>query len=120
MSFQRVAGTLDPNEFIIAPPVAALDEFTMTDDDGSFVAKIDETFIDKFVNRMNEREALTGDLSPLVIGHTPNPADGFVPETEQPPIVGFARSWFKALLGNTGRYAAFFTPSATKSGQFRA
>lgn len=114
MSFARIAGTLDPNEYVIAPPVAALDEFRMTDEDGSFVAQIDESFIDKFVNRMNEREQLTGDLCPLVIGHTPDASEGYVPETNQPPIVGFARSWFKAPLGNTGRYAAYFTPWVRK------
>lgn len=108
--FQPVAANLDPKDYIIAPPVAAIDEFRMTDDDGSFVADINESFIDKFVQRMNEREQLTGDLCPLVVGHTPDPSDGFVPEINQPPIVGFARSWFKAPLGNTGRQAAFFTP----------
>ena len=101
---------LNPDEYVLAPPCAALDEFTMTDDDGSFVAKIDESYLDKFVKHMNDREQLTGDLCPLVIGHTPDAGDGYVPETDQPPIVGYARSWFKAPLGNTGRYAAFFTP----------
>lgn len=110
-----VAPTLDPRDFVVAPPVAALDEFTMRADDGSFVAQINESFIDRFVARMNEREHTTGDLAPLVIGHTSDPEDGFVPETAQPPVVGYARGWFKDELGTTGRKAAFFTPWIMKA-----
>lgn len=104
--FQPVANTLDPKDFVIAPPVAAIDEFRMTNDAGNFVADVNADFLQKLVDHMNDREAQTGDLAPLVIGHT---VDG-VPETEGPPVVGFARSWFIAPLGNTGRLAAFFTP----------
>lgn len=106
MPFYPVANTLDPADFHIAPPVAALDEFRMSNDAGAFVVDITADFLVKFVDHMNDREASTGDLAPLVIGHT---VDG-IPETDGPPLVGFARNWFVAPLGNTDRQAAFFTP----------
>lgn len=106
MPLDRVAATLNPGDFLIAPPVAALDEFRMTNDDGSFVADITPDFLQKLVDHMNAREADTGDLAPLVIGHT---VDG-QNETDSPPVVGYARSWFIAPLGNTQRLAAYFTP----------
>jgi hypothetical protein len=104
MSFQPVANTLNPEEFVVAPHVAALDEFRMTNSDGSFAADITPKFLERFVAHMNERETATGDLCPLVIGHT---MDG-IPETEQPPVVGFARNWHLGELGSTGRKCAFF------------
>lgn len=101
---QAVAQTLDPSQFVIAPHVAALDEFKMSDPDGTFVADITPEYLTKFVKHMNEREALTGDLSPLVIGHTKSGER----EIDSPPLVGFARNWHLGELGNTGRQCAFF------------
>ncbi len=95
---------LDPNDYTIVPHVAAVDEFVMRNDDGSFVANINEPFLDRLVARMNAREADTGDLCPLVIGHT---EDG-EREVDAPPVVGFARNWRKDVLFNTSRKAAFF------------
>ena len=97
-------GTLDPSQFTVVPHVAILDEFTMTTDDGSFLAKIDEAYLDQLIAHMNERERLTGDLSPIVIGHT---TDDPQPEIQGPLLVGFARNWVKGPLGETGRQAAF-------------
>lgn len=96
--------SLDPNDFIVVPHVAALDEFKLTNEDGSFIADINADFLKKLVERMREREEKTGDLCPIVIGHT---QDG-LPEIEQPPLIGFARNWHLDTLGNTGRLAAFF------------
>jgi hypothetical protein len=96
--------TLDPKLFTVAPHTAAVDTFRMTNADGTFVADITDEFIDRLVEHMNERERLTGDLTPLVIGHT---VDG-QPETEAPPVVGYARNWHAGPLGETGRKAAFF------------
>lgn len=95
---------LDPSEYVVAPHTAALDEFRMTNDSGDFVANITPEYLNRLVAHMNDRETATGDLSPIVIGHTMNG----LPETEQPPLVGFARNWHIGTLGNTGRKCAFF------------
>ncbi len=71
--------------------------------DGGFVAQITPEFIDRLIAHMQERETLTGDLCPVVIGHT---QDGAF-EVDQPPLVGYARNWHKGLLGDTGRQCAF-------------
>ena len=104
MPLATVGADLDPAQFVVVPHVAALDTFRMTNDDGTFVADITEKYLDKLIAHMAEREAATGDLCPIVIGHTMNG----VPETEQPPLVGFARNWHKGILGATGRPCAFF------------
>ena len=98
---------LNPSEFVIVPHVCALDEFVMRDESGGFVATINESYIDKFVAHMNAREATTGDLSPLVIGHTQTG----LPEQEQPAVVGYARNWVKGPWTQTDGSqvtAAFF------------
>ena len=101
---KHVSADLDPAEFVVVPHTAALDEFKMTADDGSFVADITPKFLEKLVVHMNERESATGDLCPIVIGHTQSD----LPETQQPPVVGFARNWHLGTLGATGRQCAFF------------
>lgn len=103
MPLQHV-DTLDASKFTVAPHVGGVDTFRMKNADGTFVADLNDEFIDKLVEHMNERERLTGDLSPIVIGHT---EDG-QPEVEAPPVVGFARNWHSGVLGNTGRKCAFF------------
>ena len=102
---------LDPADYVIIPHVAILDEFRMTAADGSFVADITPEFIDKLIAHMSEREALTGDLCPLVIGHT---QDG-EREVDAPPLVGYARNWHRGFLGDTGRVCAFFDAWVLKS-----
>src|ERR1700721_2601381 len=97
-------GILSPDQFVVVPHVAVLDTFRMTDDSGAFMANIDSAYIDKFVAHMNERERLTGDLSPLTIGHT---SDDPQPEIDSPQIVGYARNYTKDKLGETDRDAAF-------------
>ncbi len=104
MPLAHPGAALDPSQFVIAPHVAILDTFRMTNPDGSFAADITEAFLDRLIAHMAERELATGDLCPLVIGHTQNG----LPETEQPPLVGYARNWHKGVLGNTGRPCAFF------------
>jgi len=108
---KNVATTLEPNDYVVVPHVAILDTFRMTNGDGSFVADITDGFLDKLIEHMNGREALTGDLCPLVIGHT---QDG-LPEIDQPPLVGYARNWHKGVLGDTGRSCAFFDAWVLKS-----
>lgn len=102
--------TLDPREFTVAQPTAAVDTFEMTNDDGSFVTTIDERFIDRLCANMNAREERTGDLCPLVIGHTPPLGTHIEDEENANPLVGYARNWRKGTLGNTGRPAAIFDP----------
>ena len=94
---------LDPADYVVVPHVGAVDTFRMTNHDGSFVADITEAFLDRLIEHMNERERLTGDLAPLVIGHT---KDG-EPEIASPPLVGYAKHWHKGILGETGRPCAF-------------
>lgn len=101
---EHIALGLNPSDFQVVPRVAALDEFRMTDPDGTFVANITPEYLTKFVAHMNERESLTGDLSPIVIGHTKSGER----EIDAPPLVGYARNWSLGELGATGRKCAFF------------
>lgn len=98
-----MAPPLNPSDYTIVPHLAILDEFQMVNDDGSFSANITPVFLDRLCDHMNEREQLTGDLSPIVIGHTKDQE----PELTGPPVVGFARNWHRGVLGATGRQAAF-------------
>lgn len=91
---------LDPNEYEVFPSVPVVDEFRMTDAEG-FVAQLDSRWIELTCSRMNEREATTGDLSPIVLGHT----DEETGENNQPQLVGFARNWKSGPFFNTGRTA---------------
>ena len=95
---------LNPADYTVVPHVAAVDEFVMRNDDGSFVANVNAQFLTRLVARMQQREDETGDLAPIVIGHT---TDG-QPETLSPPVVGYARNWHVGPLFNTNRKAAFF------------
>lgn len=101
---QKPVSVLDPTCFKVVPHVGALDTFQLHNDDGSFRADITEAFLDRLIAHMNERERLTGDLAPLVLGHTKRGE----PALAGPPLVGFARNWHKGTLGETGRACAFF------------
>lgn len=94
---------LDPNDFEIVPHVAVVDEFRMSDSSGGMVTLVDAKFLSLTCARMNEREIQTGDLSPLVIGHTGEDT----PEHDQPQIVGYARNWVVDPFFETGRQASF-------------
>lgn len=100
------AADLDPNDFVIVPHVAVLDEFDMTDDSGEVIARIDKYYIAKVVARMNERETTTGDLTPGVIGHTKDNPQG-EDELRGPPVVLWARNWVQDPFFDTGKTAAF-------------
>jgi hypothetical protein len=99
-----VAMPLDPSKFVIVPETAIVDEFRMTNGDGAFVANIDEAFLAKLVAHMNDRERSTGDLCPVIIGHTP---DEPFNEEDGPAVIGYLRNWRVADLFDTGRKAAF-------------
>jgi hypothetical protein len=96
---------LNPDDFVIVPNVYVLDEFEMTDDDGKVVARIDEVFIRKLVARMVERENVTGDLCPFVIGHTKDNPQGD-DEINGPKLVGYFRNWKQIPFFDTGKTAA--------------
>lgn len=64
-------------------------------------AKIDKTFLDRCATNMNAKFARTGDLAPIVIGHTVTGA----PETEQPPLVGYLHNY--SVEPYDGRHALF-------------
>jgi len=55
----------------------------------------------RIANNANKRVTDTGDMVPLVIGHT----DDDKPETKQPPLVGFASNFDVQPLFDTGREA---------------
>lgn len=95
---------LDPAEYTVFPHVAVVDEFRMTDPSGGYVVSVDERFLDKLVARMSDRELRTGDLCPVIIGHTIE--DGRT-EVDQPQIVGYLRQWVKDDFFQTGKKAAF-------------
>lgn len=96
---------LDLSEFVVVPNVFVLDEFDMTDDDGQVIARIDAKFIEKLVARMQERERDTGDLCPIVIGHTKdNPQGG--DEVNGPPLIGYFVNWKQIPFFDTGKTGA--------------
>lgn len=76
----------DPAEYTktTAPVV---DAFTYSN--GDISTTLTDEFIDKTCRRMNERFESTGDLCPLVVGHT---IDG-APEHDQPQKVGYLSNW---------------------------
>lgn len=93
---------LDPKDYRVFPAVFVVDEFRMTDDTGGLVTVLDKRFLEQLCSRMNEREAMTGDLCPVVIGHTEEGEK----EVEQPQVVGVCRNWRVAPFFNTGRLGA--------------
>lgn len=98
----KPAAVLDPSLYTVVPHTCMVDSFQMTNEDGTFVADINESFIDRLVAHMNDREAQTGDLAPYVIGHTPNEP---YREEDGPPLIGYVRNWSKDLW--KGKAAAF-------------
>jgi len=107
----NIVSTLDPDDFVIGEPMAVLDEFDMTDNEGELIARITAKYIERVVKRMQEREETTGDLCPIVIGHTKDDQN----EDEGPPLVGYCRNWFVAPFFNTGKVAAWCLPWVFKN-----
>lgn len=83
--------------------VALLDEHVLRDDDGSIDFVVDARFLSDVARRANERAKQTGDLTPVVIGHT---RDGLA-EEEQPEIVGYAKNFRVDKFARTGKKAVF-------------
>lgn len=93
-----------PHKWITIRNVPILDEHEIKDDEGNTVVVVDKTKLQKIARNNNRRVAETGDTTPVVIGHTFDPEDK-KPETEQPPVVGFAKNFRVRKLFKTNRYA---------------
>lgn len=83
------------------PDVFILDEHVLNDDDGSQVAVVDRAVLEQIARNNNSRIDRTGDLTPVVIGHTRERQR----EEAQPEIVGWADNFKVVPFFNTGKYA---------------
>lgn len=91
------------DDFVTVASVPVLDEHVLTARDGDVEAVVDAAFLEDVAENCNGRFATTGDAVPLVLGHTvPN-----APETEQPPIVGYATNFRVGDFNDTGRQAIY-------------
>lgn len=88
-------------KFIIKRDVPILDEHVLKDDDGNPLVVFNERRLRQIAARNNRRIKQTGDLIPLVIGHTKDDA----PEEAQPEIVGYATDLRVRPFRKTGRKA---------------
>lgn len=96
----------DPTEYeCVRAPVVDSFTYQLTTDDGAIEANIGETFLRKTAANMNER-ARTGNLCPIVIGHTP---DEPIDEAYAPQKVGWLSDY---------DVAPFETPEGTKQTLF--
>lgn len=86
---------------IVRRDVPILDEHDLKDDDGKLLIHIDAKKLKEIADRNNKRIKETGDLIPLVIGHT---RDG-EPEDKQPELVGYAKDLQVKPFKKTGRKA---------------
>lgn len=106
-------------KYIIKKDVPILDEHTLHDEDGNPIVTFDAKKLEQIAARNNARIAKTGDLIPLVIGHTKDDAD----ETEQPEIVGYAKDLCVKPFKKTGKKAIhakflFFKDKVAKARNF--
>lgn len=89
------------SDYIIKRNVPILDEHVVRDDDGEPLYNINAQKLHYIANRNNQRVKQTGDLCPVVIGHTDDDAK----EEDQPEVVGYAWNYRVKPLGRTGRKA---------------
>lgn len=99
----QVLAQLLGDDYVTVPAVPLLDEHVLTDRTGQTEAVIDAAFLNVVAANNNARVERTGDATPLVIGHT---RDG-APETEQPPLVGYATNFRVGDFDASGRQALF-------------
>src|SRR5690348_10993768 len=97
------------SKLIEVPDVAILDEHSIRDKDGKILAKIDEARLKQIAEVNNKRIKDTGDMIPLVIGHTKGEVGEYVPEDQQPEIVGYAKNLRVGKFKNTSRKAIHAT-----------
>ena len=84
-------------------PVPILDEHWLESNDGNKIVYLTAALLQKFADNGNRRIKLTGDETPLVVGHTKDEGD----EKTQPEIIGYAREFSVRPFFKTGRKALY-------------
>lgn len=96
---QALENILHSNEYECESGIPVFDEHDEYDADGKLLQRYDRERLEKIADICNRKARDTGDLAPIGIGHTTKlPA----PETEQPPIVGFAHNYRVGKFGPAG------------------
>jgi hypothetical protein len=95
----------DPSKWVIRDNVPIFDEHDEFDKDGKLVRRFDRQALEIIAQNNNRREATTGDLCPIAIGHTVRGA----PESSQPKISGFARKFRVGHFGPQKKLAILST-----------
>jgi hypothetical protein len=80
----------EPKLVALDHPVALLDEHLLTDEEGNEICYLSPEKLQTIADNNNRRVEVSGDESPIVVGHT---EDGR-PEKEQGELIGFARDFF--------------------------
>jgi hypothetical protein len=97
-----------PGGEVELPRFFILDEHEFPDDKTGKRVKLTKERLEKIAARCNARGRELDSLVPIIPGHTIDDA----PETDQPPIVGYAVNFAVEPFFNTGRYAIACTPLA--------
>lgn len=97
------------SKWVTVDNVPVLDEHSIKDKEGKVLARIDESRLRHIAEVNNKRIKDTGDMIPLVIGHTKGEVGEYVPEDQQPEIVGYARNLRVGKFKNTSRKALHAT-----------
>jgi len=85
----------DPDLWEIRDAVPIFDEHEERDQTGAIVRQFGLAELEEIASNCNRREIETADAVPLMLGHT-RPG---IAETEQPPIVGYARQFRVGKFG---------------------
>lgn len=93
------------SEFITVEGVPILDEHIIKDKEGRTLARIDADRLKHIAKINNSRMEETGDFIPIIVGHTKGEVGEYVPEEEQPEIVGFMTRMKVGKFLNTTRKA---------------
>ncbi len=79
---------------VIEKDVAVFSEGTITTLSGKEVS-VDRAFIEEVAKNNNDRVADTGDMVPLIVGHTSEE-----PDADEKPVIGFAKNFRVGKIGN--------------------
>jgi hypothetical protein len=104
-----------PTGEIELPRFYILDEHEFPCDKTGKKVKLTKERLEKIAARCNSRGKELDSLVPIIPGHTIDDA----PETDQPPIVGYAVDFRVEPFFNTGRYAIACTPLAKSADHVR-
>ena len=109
MAADATLATLDhfenPDLWEIRDGVPIFDAHEERDAGGVLLRKFDLADLEEIAGNCNRREIETGNAVPLMLGHTRSDA----PETEQPPIVGYARRFRVGKFGPQQRMCILAT-----------